>query len=652
MVPVSPFRTRGSNVPRARCKSALVIGVVFCVLVLVEIARDRCMTGNERNYASNGTQKHTQMLTSHYPTVPVAPNRTTETATQATTQVEEKRLHGLQGATMSLQALQQKRWSLDSGFGGDVSDTCADVDSAAIASGETVLQKLCQMEMEEILPHASGQPKTLLVDTAFINHKSTKYYLNRDGDAWKLTYGNAGFKVNTNTKAVEPSVHSFDVLQCLGLKKRHLCISPGNVHKLHPHQRVSFISGMRDILWRKDEFCRTTAQVLAQYTGAMKYIIPCFVLPQSRDAFVQTYFSHPEDNGTVFMVKPIDRGEGHGLYVASNLAEIEQGINEYISTAERIVQPYMEHPLLIHGKKFDIRAYVLVTSISPLRVYLYDEGLVRFAATNYSKNATKTGAKDQYLTNTSVGKLHALLKDLVWSFKRLWEYFDANGQSSRQILDRIHAAIVSVLMMSEARFHEHFQQHLHGGDCTNCFQLLGVDVILDAALQPKIIEVNGLPSMQLSQNQGDAMDMADPYTMQKLHIAHDVVALLFRPHSSAGTLAAHLDTARIGLRPGAACRGSDFTDCIGKDDLRKLLRMYRESQTTGDFARIYPPVADRPMDRRIQDELQRLAAHMHGMVRNATDPSAVTPTTTFSMQPIVDKLAAVASLGAAVGASE
>eukprot|EP00041_Stephanoeca_diplocostata_P022648 m.542393 g.542393 ORF g.542393 m.542393 type:complete len:267 (+) comp22119_c0_seq3:545-1345(+) len=194
MVPVSPFRTRGSNVPRARCKSALVIGVVFCVLVLVEIARDRCMTGNERNYASNGTQKHTQMLTSHYPTVPVAPNRTTETATQATTQVEEKRLHGLQGATMSLQALQQKRWSLDSGFGGDVSDTCADVDSAAIASGETVLQKLCQMEMEEILPHASGQPKTLLVDTAFINHKSTKYYLNRDGDAWKLTYGNAGFK--------------------------------------------------------------------------------------------------------------------------------------------------------------------------------------------------------------------------------------------------------------------------------------------------------------------------------------------------------------------------------------------------------------------------------------------------------------------------
>lgn len=84
------------------------------------------------------------------------------------------------------------------------------------------------------------------------------------------------------------------------------------------------------------------------------------------------------------------------------------------------------------------------------------------------------GAKDQYLTNTSVGKLHALLKDLVWSLKKLWEYFDANGHSSRSILDRIHAALISVLMMSEARFHQHFRQNLHGSDCSNCFQLLGM----------------------------------------------------------------------------------------------------------------------------------------------------------------------------------
>ena len=43
-----------------------------------------------------------------------------------------------------------------------------------------------------------------------------------------------------------------------------------------------------------------------------------------------------------------------------------------------IVQSYIQNPFLINGYKFDFRIYVLVTSINPLRIYLYKDGLVRF----------------------------------------------------------------------------------------------------------------------------------------------------------------------------------------------------------------------------------------------------------------------------------
>jgi hypothetical protein len=59
-------------------------------------------------------------------------------------------------------------------------------------------------------------------------------------------------------------------------------------------------------------------------------------------------------------------------------------------------------PFLINGLKFDLRIYVLITSFEPLRIYVYDEGLARFASEQYTTTAKNN--KFAHLTNYSINK--------------------------------------------------------------------------------------------------------------------------------------------------------------------------------------------------------------------------------------------------------
>lgn len=48
-----------------------------------------------------------------------------------------------------------------------------------------------------------------------------------------------------------------------------------------------------------------------------------------------------------------------------------------------IAQQYIENPYLIDGLKWDLRLYVLLCGSDPLRIFLYKEGMARFATLPY-----------------------------------------------------------------------------------------------------------------------------------------------------------------------------------------------------------------------------------------------------------------------------
>lgn len=74
-----------------------------------------------------------------------------------------------------------------------------------------------------------------------------------------------------------------------------------------------------------------------------------------------------------WIMKPVGKSQGKGIFIINKPSDISDWKNEEKNDSNDayLVQKYIENPYLIGGKKFDMRIYCLVTSYSPLTVWLY-----------------------------------------------------------------------------------------------------------------------------------------------------------------------------------------------------------------------------------------------------------------------------------------
>ena len=70
-----------------------------------------------------------------------------------------------------------------------------------------------------------------------------------------------------------------------------------------------------------------------------------------------------------------------------------------------MVQEYISNPHLIDNLKYDLRIYVLLYGVSPLRVFLFEDGLVRLATEPYTEpNDMNQRNLFMHLTNYALNK--------------------------------------------------------------------------------------------------------------------------------------------------------------------------------------------------------------------------------------------------------
>jgi hypothetical protein len=115
--------------------------------------------------------------------------------------------------------------------------------------------------------------------------------------------------------------------------------------------------------------------------------------------------------------------------------------------------------LLVNQHKFDLRVYVLLTSIDPLRIYVYNEGLARFASCPYENSKNQIKNLYSHLTNYSINKKaegFSQNKSLderdhgnKWSISDLQAHLERLGINMQPIWERIYDAIIKSIISVE-----------------------------------------------------------------------------------------------------------------------------------------------------------------------------------------------------------
>ena len=82
-----------------------------------------------------------------------------------------------------------------------------------------------------------------------------------------------------------------------------------------------------------------------------------------------------------WILKTDSKSRGRGISIENDLRVILEKLH---ADEKLVAQRYIEYPLLILQRKFDIRQWVLVTSINPLIVWRYSHYYLRFSSVEYS----------------------------------------------------------------------------------------------------------------------------------------------------------------------------------------------------------------------------------------------------------------------------
>lgn len=292
---------------------------------------------------------------------------------------------------------------------------------------------------------------------------------------------------------------------------------------LQAHQRVNHFRNHYE-LTRKDLLVKNIRRahrqalkdgLMEEAQGFAACSPTTFVLPLEYSMFVEE-FKKQQANGTIWIMKPVGKSQGRGIFLFDRLSQVsswrqdpkwmrlqkegeqkprnkkdgDEDEEEKKEAEPYVVQRYLSDPLLIGGKKFDLRLYVLVTSYSPLTVYLYRSGFARFSHARFSMDLADLSDAMIHLTNVAVQKHNENYDEKrggKWDLRALKLHLMMTENVGK--VNQLFNDMQDVIRFSLLSVQKVMIQDKH------CFELYGYDIMISKDLKPWLIEVNASPSL-------------------------------------------------------------------------------------------------------------------------------------------------------------
>eukprot|EP00057_Strongylocentrotus_purpuratus_P008214 XP_011662688.1 PREDICTED: tubulin polyglutamylase TTLL11 [Strongylocentrotus purpuratus] len=309
---------------------------------------------------------------------------------------------------------------------------------------------------------------------------------------------------------------------------------------------VNKFPGLLELV-RKAQLSKLLHQMRQLFPDEYSFYPRTWILPEQYHVFcaeVATFTQKYPRAKPVFIVKPDDGCQGEGIYLISNPHHMSTtGL-----TKPAVVQEYIPRPLLLERLKFDLRIYVMLASIDPLRIYICKEGMARFCTVPYQEPTTRNlHVTYMHLTNYSLNKfsnnfvhtdstdrgskrtmtsVFGTLANRGMNTPRMWE------EIQELVVKTITAMLPDLRVVWEAEFPPKRSN-------PTCFQIMGFDILLTSKLKPVLLEVNANPSLRLDFEH---------------HLPNGLVEILPSPVDEEIKIPLITDVLRL-LRPGKFSKG-------------------------------------------------------------------------------------------------